>query len=565
VSPADLNSFLKVIEISDISSYITGQLYKGQADLQTVFDKITFKSRGNINALIRGLAKKDLLGAITSFHTRDLSAAILSGNFKVYKNLNALLYCISPSNLQAFLHGYDTANLNVTSTVGYQLNELQASLYAIYPKDIPAHLNCMKAQNIHCDLHTTISSVSILDLLSYIGTIESLSLSATITATGKYLDLLASIVPKVINIKRILYISLYEHSDLKATINYNCLKSKYIDLNVHLYPIKKLDLKAYLIGWYGNYADNVLELKAYINVSDYIHVNYMNCSADVYPGEPLFVTHNIISNKNSVIYKVTDTFFIIRKTKAMLDAFITGVLPSYDITATLTVKPLANFTTVPSWVNPKTLEVVINLDRFEERWRRFVEMMFFTNYDSDYYFFYVPGENNVYKVDRNRTWKIQVTGFTHDDTNIYSRIKVKKLFVFNLSNYNTFDEALSDLIDRVSISRKFDLGAYLNTFTFPSKDIEAVIYVKKIRHWSKALTAISKVLDTSVKVLQAEITPELFHGDNNLTGLIVGKSYEPPVSSDIHFNFSDASYIQPGSYNNMNWTYKQAEVFWKDV
>ena len=70
------------------------------------------------------------------------------------------------------------------------------------------------------------------------------------------------------------------------------------------------------------------------------------------------------------------------------------------------------------------------------------------------------------------------------------KIKLKKLFVFNISNYSTFDEALSDLIDRVSLSRKFDLEAYITTFTYPSYDLSADIYVKKIKRWSKSLIAI---------------------------------------------------------------------------
>ena len=54
-----------------------------------------------------------------------------------------------------------------------------------------------------------------------------------------------------------------------------------------------------------------------------------------------------------------------------------------------------------------------------------------------------------------------------------SRIKVKKQFVFNLANYNSFDEALNDLIDRVSVSRRADLSAYITTYTYPSKDLSA--------------------------------------------------------------------------------------------
>ena len=75
---------------------------------------------------------------------------------------------------------------------------------------------------------------------------------------------------------------MYEHYDLKASINYNCLKSSFSDFSVSLYPINRLDLKAYIIGWFGDKADNLLDLRAFINFSDYQETNYINIHADIY-------------------------------------------------------------------------------------------------------------------------------------------------------------------------------------------------------------------------------------------------------------------------------------------
>jgi len=563
VAPYDLTALLKVIEVSNLPIYITGELFKGYKDLSTTFDRVTLKSRSNISAFISGVAFKDLLAYVTIFSTVNLSAFVFAGNFKIQKNLAAFLSCVLPVDLQATLHGYAAANLNAFTIVGYQPYDLPTNINAVRPRDLPAYVYGMQNQNEHYDLAAYVLGLATFDLPSYIYAMGSASFYAYITATGKYLDLAAEIVPKTINIKRIISISLYEHKDLKATMNYNCLRSSYVDLSAYVYTIKKLDLGAFIIGWFGGEADNVIDLKAYINVADYLHTNYTSCTSVVYSYTPAFVTHSIKSEPRAASYKVMNTMMLLgSQATNILKATITGILYSYDLKGYIVAKPLANFTTVPSWVNPKTLEVVINLDRFEERWRRFVEMMFFTNAESDYHFFYVPGENNVYKVDRNRTWKIQLTGFSTDTENIYSRIKLKRLFVFNLSNYTTFDEALSDLIDRVSLSRKFDLEAYINAFTYPSKDLTAEISVKQLRHWSKSLIAIVTGALNSYKILSASIAPEQYHGLNNLTALIVGKGYEPPTASGIHFDFKN-SYVVPGSYNNMNWTNLQAEDFWK--
>jgi len=563
IAPYDIAALLNVIEIFNLPGYITGELFKGYKDLLTTFGRVTLKSRVNINAFISGIDFKDLLGYLNVSYITDLSAFILAGNFKIQKNLAAFLSCVSPVDLQANLHGYAAANLNAFTIVGYQPYDLPANILAVRPRDLPAYVYGMQNQKEHYDLVAHVLGLATFDLPSYIYAMGSAFFYAYVIATGKYLDLAAEIVPKTINIKRIISVSLYEHKDLKATMNYNCLRSSYVNLSAYVYTIKKLDLGAFIIGWFGGKADNVIDLAAYINVADYLHTNYTSCTSTVYSYTPAFVTHNIASSPKKATYKVINTMmFLGAQSTNILKATITGILYSYDLKGYIVAKPLANFTTVPSWVNPKTLEVVINLDRFEERWRRFVEMMFFTNSESDYHFFYVPGDNNVYKVDRKRTWKIQVTGFSADTENIYSRIKLKKLFVFNLSNYSTFDEALSDLIDRVSMSRKIDLAAYVTTFTYPSTNLSAEISVKKIRRWSKALIAIIKGSLNSYKLLPATIVPDQYHDLNNLTALIVGKGYEPPTASGILFNFKN-TYVSPGSYNNMNWTNLQAEDFWK--
>lgn len=563
--PVDLLSFLNIIELRDLQSSIIGILFKGTSDLTAGFGRITFKNRSNLLANVRGWSINDLPSFIGSVHTDDLETHIF-GFYRVFKNLPSYVVSIPPANLRVDLHGYDLANLNAFTIVGYQPNDLPANITTVKPKELIAYIYGLAASSVSVDLQATIHGFFIRDLTTYIGAISAANLYADINAVGKYLDLIAYIVPKTINIKKILSISLYEHYDLKASINYNCLKSSFSDLSVSLYPINRLDLKAYIIGWFGDKADNLLDLRAFINFSDYQETNYINIHADIYEKNALFTNHPIKIKDQTKFYKVTDTHSInLLNSSHILSAYITGILESRDLLGYITALPIANFTTLPSWVNPQTYEVLINLNRFEERWYRFVEMMFFTNSENEYHFFYVPEEDKVYKLDRNRTWKIQLLGFSEDTENIYFRNKTIKKFLFKLDNYATFDEALSDLIDRVSVNKYTDLTAYLQTYTYPSSDLSTTINVKKIRSWSLSCKAVVKCNQRSHTVLFSQITPELNHGLNNLTASIVGKAYEPPADpTNIKFIFDDDTFVAPGSYNNMNWTYKQAEDFWKE-
>ena len=225
VAPYDLSALLKVIEVANLSSYIFGELFKDYKDLSASFDRIIFKNKTNISAFITGWSFKDLVGYVNAFSTKDLNALIFAGNFKIQKNLSALLRCVVPVDLQANLHGYAVANLNAFTIVGYQPYDLPINIIAVRPRDLQAYIYGMQNQNVFYDLYASILGLATYDLFANIYAMGSALLPAYITATGKYLDLLAEIVPKTINIKRIISISLYEHKDLKAVMNYNCLRS----------------------------------------------------------------------------------------------------------------------------------------------------------------------------------------------------------------------------------------------------------------------------------------------------------------------------------------------------
>jgi hypothetical protein len=563
--PVILGASLNIIEIRDILGYIKGEYRKGFFDLYTEFDRVTLKASRNLPINIHSWDIRELGGIIHSNHTSDLYVELLAGNFGIIKNLATFLNCISPINLQAYIHSYDTKNLETITIVGYQPNDLPSNITSTQPRNLLGYIYGFKAQKIGVNLPSYIRGLEIYNLTTTITPIVASDLFVYINAIGKYKDLPSLIIPKTINIKHTLSISLYEHKDLKAVMSYNCLKSSYTTLFCSLYPINKKDLKTYIIGWFGDKAKNVLDLMAYVNSTLVQVTDFNTFFGDIFIPTAPSVTHKVTSIKNKSTYKTVDYYVISNTYKAsILSASIIGVPRSKDLASYITAKPIANFTTLPGWVNPKTFEVIINLNRFEERWYRFVELMFFTNKDNDYFYFFVPEENKVFKVDRNRTWKIQVVGFSDDSSSIYSRTKINKKFIFKLNNYSTIDQALNDFIDRVTLARHSDLSVYLEAYTYPSINLNATIKGVSKKSWVRDCRARIQGVNSSVLTLTSTVQPQLNKNVNNLTALIVGKAYEPPTPTNVVFKF-EHTYISPGSYNNMNWSYIQAEDFWKDL
>jgi len=429
----------------------------------------------DLGSIIKGIDKKDLpafirsaiqstlnLGAyIGAAPPANLTASISSILFKGEKDLGAALVGgYGPYDLQAYLRVYPYKNLS-------------ANIYGRYGgiKDLPAAMSGWK---------TT-------DLGAYVSAISAANLAAYINSIGTFLDLGASIVPKTIRMKRALLISLLEHKDLTATINFQCFGSKYVDLNAYLYTIYKKDLPAYVWGWrtaiYGS------DLGAYINSATYyVHDKYtIRFIPAVAKYTQLKLTFDV---KDS--YKVFDTLPIFYGSfyGSDLSAHITGVSTSSNLTASITPIIQASYTELPDNVWPKTHEIVIDFDaRWRENWRRTVELLFSKDGVDPYHYFYVSGNQQVYKLDRSRHWTIWAQSYVETDDMIERR-NVRRKYIFKMSDYNSIDEAVRDIIDRVSTYRQTDLSAQITSIIPNYKDLNGYINSRGgFRTWVKSLHA----------------------------------------------------------------------------
>ena len=142
-----------------------------------------------------------------------------------------------------------------------------------------------------------------------------------------------------------------------------------------------------------------------------------------------------------------------------LGSYINGILKnSYgDLSAYLS--PTINIAyTTDRFSPPIGRETVINIAKGEDYWEREVELFFS---EAASYYFFVAGASKIYKENRYKRWVIRVEGFEYTSDKRVERGKVRAKYIFNLEDYRSIDEAIIDAIDRVSMFRRSELGAYI--------------------------------------------------------------------------------------------------------
>jgi hypothetical protein len=472
----DLQAILNFIEVRDLPAFIHPELIKGQLDLggrtRTFYrEHLDLGSRANIfqrGYLDLGVyiyAPMDLQGIINVISKFDLPASIKAFPLST-TDLQAYLNIIQIGNLQANIHGWDIRNLPAMATGAYGPYDLQASIIGSGGyKQLYAYVRGMLGTEIPYNLPAFLEGFFSKDLpASIFAAVNRLDLQGIINATGQAVDLPANIVPRVIYMTQVLQIALLEHKDLKAMINSACFGTGSFNLYAYVRAIYKKDLQGIIFGWHVNIYSNVIDLVACINTEDY----YVQDKAAPWffaeDRESFHIRLKLTFDATGPAYTVFDTqpIFFGTATYANLTAVVTGILHSVDLPATVTARYDFNFTQLPYHISPRTREVVIEFDsKWRERWRRFVEIFFDDSGNTPYHYFYVAGANKVYRVDRNRHWTIWAKGFDESEDEMIERYNVRYKFIFNAAKYSTVDEAIRDLIDRVSTYRRVDLAAQI--------------------------------------------------------------------------------------------------------
>lgn len=547
VPPKDLSAYLNVIEIRGLLATIQGDLFKSSKDLGAVIYKIVQSGAANLSGFVHGYSTLDLFAQIGIIYYKDLTAYIRGIK---YIDLNASLYAIAPVDMYGFIHGYDTKDLSASLIGGYGPNDLRGYLISIPPTDLQAYIGGYKGIKTPFDLRAIVDGYYTQDLFTVINVVAPINLLAYLNAVGKTMDLPATIFPMVIHLKKVLNVALLEHNDLWAIINAHCFNSGTNDLSAYVYPLMKSDIKACVVGWKGGTADTINDLAAYINVSDYMVEDNLNVK--VFLNDIKTQLKLSFQDDSGKIYNTFDTLcvkfgnFISND----LSAYIYGLPTAKDLNANINVLQQLPYRQAPEYVKIKNREVIINIDRFEPQWSRVAEL-FFDNYgDGDpFYYFYVEGENKVYRLNRDKHWIVRAVGYTKtpEGYNV-DRLKIWRKYIFDMSKYTTIDEAIRDLIDRVAFFRRNSLSAYIKGVLPPHKDLNAFMTVKSYYHWAGHLTADMKIFGRRNADFSGNIVGSVYYNSSVLSASIIG-DYAYTTSSgdnaDFSFTIDDVGYSPP--------------------
>lgn len=550
--PSNLAAILNVIEIRDLTASVVGNWWHGSAELAAKIYRIFDHKYKNLQAILHGWQEVNISAYIKSVYFRDLVANIQSS---AIFDLLASLTSIGPVDLPSFIHGFDLTNISAYLNGQYGPYDIQASLTSIPPQNLLAYIKGFKGLGVEFDLRGYISGWGVNNLGAFISPIRYVDLVARLNVFGKSSDITASIIPNTILMKKAIQISLLEHKDLNAVVNFMCFGSGYRDLPAYMYTIYKLDLGANIIGYGGGTPDFYSDLKAYINSEDYIVQDKFTLKyiPEIDKYARLRLRFGVTDK-----YITWDTFDILYSTYYAKDltASITGVLNSSDLSASLTAMFDWNYSELPEYVKPKTHEVFININRFEDQWRRFVEIIFDKSGTKPFEYFYVSGTNRVYKIDRSRNWTIWVSGYNTTDDSLIERTNVRRKYIFNLSNYSTIDEAIRDLMEFAAYPLHSDLVANIYANLPNHIDITASIDVKSVYSWVKHLSALVVPYFKESTDINAKIEAELFKGSIDINALVSPiDPFTAPSGDEILFTFESNDYTPP-DYDNVDtiWT-----------
>ncbi len=586
----DLPAYLKQTygDYSDLYNYLKGWVREAYRDLPN-FMKGVAPSDDDLPVNIYAMQYRDLPEYLNPVPGVDLSVYIQHNDkiVNLFANIHSIRFTdlpgiirakyitdigmiISPVpsvNLTASIRAliYTDLGAEITGWVG-PIYDLSASLTAVPFQALTVTINGFGGLETPVDLGVRMHGFAYSDLMSLIGTIEPVDLSATLICSGQSSNLGMAIAPKVVYFRKVLDVALLEHIDLKGMINVACFFSETRDIFVELYGLAKADLKGFVWGWVSSPGDAGGDLGVTIN-ADVIKVedkykvyHYPDSNDNKYARLKLN-----FSSESSVSEVIAMDNCILRYGAPYmrnLPVYVTGVFPVIDLPVSITAVYDYNYNELPSWITPKTHEVVIDLRRGNEQIKKFIELMFDNEGTTAFHYHYVSSENKVYKTERDRHWTIWATSYFEEEDSFIERSSVRKKYVFNMSDFSNIDEAIRYLIDRVSSYVEGDLGASITGIPAPYLDLSVIIgasytlsSLKNLRarihgFTYRSLIAAVKAGDTSHKDIIKYVNcfhPSYYDVRNTLNGWM--REVYSNLKCTVQWHSSDINII---SYVNSN-------------
>ena len=576
----DISSYLMAFHKSDINSIITPIPGVDLGVFIQHDDKVV-----NLFGYLRCKYSFDISGVIHCFWTEDLTSYL----FPVEPfYLGGAIVPVIWQDLQVYITGWLGPISNLTSYIStIPANNLGAVLYGWGGLGVIQNLKCF------------IQAYDTKDITSSIYSVPSFNLGGSIIVDGQSFNLGAILVPSVVYFKSVIKVALLEHIDLGAYINYRCFYTDWRSLGASMYSWQVKNLKSFIAGWNRDVGTTYKNLGSKINTEiiqtqDKIILKFLAPQPTPYAFTVVkFGSYgNAALAFNTLLIKYWGYF------DKDLGASITGILHSRNLGVYINAVFDWNYSELPHWIRPRTREVVIDLRKFKDNVKTFVELMFSSTNASDndhFHYFYVSGEQRAYRVDRNKHWTLRADGYIFTDGDVLDRITLRKKLIFKLSDYNTIDEAVRDIINRAGSFSEANLGSIISGVMPPYMDLGCTIGVKRpLASWMKSIKSIIHSFDTKGLAVGCMVSYEgdidlslyahcnyrdyfnissllksfaesysnlkctvrWYKGDNdvvsyikipltdaiNLGAVIVGRDYIHPLGNHVEFDFVDGGY-----------------------
>jgi hypothetical protein len=417
-------------------------------DLNLEVYKIFKRSPFDIDVNLHGWQTLDLVKNITPFDYSNLDVYL---RCTYMDNILAYLFAVEPVDLGFSLRGWQDANLNASVVNMEYPYYITSYIFGVSSVNLPVFIQTRKGINIEYNLPALLSSYATNNLQNIINTIPAKDLPASIFAKGLSSVLICKIYPKVVFSRTRIIVSYLEGRDLGATVNYQCFNSMYLDMNISLNSMFSSMLTAKIFGADGT---NIQDIYAKVNYNTYsventIETNFVKNYKDY------FTSLNMNFSKPVNIYGLNFLNIVLFNNLKYSRVLTCEIYPQYiEKNLGVNIRGVINTNYITKAVNRI---ITLNLKDNIEEWRRTLELSF-GSYMGTYTFF--EGDQKVYPDEIGSNWTIVVKGYSLDNlpTGV-DRVKLRRKFIFNLKKYKTIDEAIRDIIDKVSLLPSVDLGA----------------------------------------------------------------------------------------------------------
>ena len=538
-SEVDFYAFLHGWQEEDFYSYIKSTVQQTKNLITDIF-KIWQHSETDFPASLHGWQVLDLSKTIQAFHIRDLPINLRA---TYLNNISAFLYAISPRDVKASISGFDTKNLSFhLKQVPYQ-GDFPSYIYGVPSINLSAYLNGKLAVEAHSDLKAKLTNFKEKNLYFRLNILNQVNLPIYLNVPRIKVDLSAFILPKVVYIRKNINVSFLENRDLAAIVNFPCFNSSFNDLLFSVTVKASGNLNAYLFG-YDN--SNIKDLNFSINAYDYltsnkVELNYFNKKdRNLYRSsytDLSYIKKPEIHNMDVI------TLYGEEQNYSNLLSSIYGHFVFNDLGAY--IKPYSNisYDTKATSENFITLKLKNNIESF----RKYVNLKL-RDYAFQYYYF--SGAQKAYRMDRNSHWVVRVEGYKPLPVGRgYEKVKVRKKYIFNLKNYNSIDDAITDMVDRVTLLRSSDLSASLNVdyglVGKKERDLNFILITKSIFKTNRTLNLSVRPVFSRINDLSTFVNAASLSSFNNLNFNISGVDYKGSGSGLVDFNFPQAEDSPP--------------------